>query len=107
LPRAWLQSQVEVPLRHQLWWASDSLHRSPAGNGEFDLVVTVFDMRTGREERYQYGDEHAVIGLLCDAQYRCGLQNPSWAPRVREFLESKLAGLTLLRYRAPGESYWW
>lgn len=101
-PRQWLQDQITVPIRHQLLWASDSLHRRPVGNGDYELLVTIFDLATGRDERHAYGNSHAAESW-CDIGRRCGLQNP----RLRDFLSQKTGGLMLLRYLASGESYWW
>jgi hypothetical protein len=99
-PRAWLQAQISVSLAHQLWWVSHSVTTQRAGikSAVCTVKVTVFDLATGRLEQHGYGNS-AYSERVPD----CRL-NDSKSTR---FLESKSGGLLLLRYLAPGESYWW
>jgi hypothetical protein len=101
-PRAWLQSQVQVPLRHQLLWGSGSLRKwFSAPTSSWVMEVTIFDLATGRREQHIYDHpryDHDCLNPQCSTQ-----QDPALA----SFLRSKIGGLMLLRYLAPGESYWW
>jgi hypothetical protein len=101
-PRAWLQDQVEVPLKHQLLWTSDMFQPSPVWRSGQGIDVTIFDLQTGRREGYFYDRQDpkcpGTTSGSCDWKY---------SPDVQVFLRSKAGGLMLLRYLAPGESYWW
>lgn len=108
-PRAWLQAQVRVRLSHQLVWAHGSVRDSTtvgAGGVHRTLEVRIFDLATGREEQHGYGNSLWVNVTQCGNYSSCvGLSNLT--PAARRFLASKSGGLLLLRYLAPGESYWW
>ncbi len=99
-PRSWLQSQIEVSLAHQLWWVSNSVTTQRVGikSGTCNVRVTVFDLATGKLEQHGYGNSP-----FSERVPGCRLNDPAPA----RFLESKSGGLLLLRYLAPGESYYW
>jgi hypothetical protein len=104
-PRAWLQGQVEVPLRHDLLWAYDSLHvlniTFGARTGCY-IQVFVFDLTTGSMEQHRSPNDPRF-----EYDWNCTRDKRSQSPPTKDFLRSKSGGLMLLRYLAPGESYWW
>lgn len=99
-PRTWLQAQIHVSLAHQLWWVSNSVTTQRVGikSGTCTVRVTVFDLATGKLEQHGYGNS-----AYSEQVPGCRLNDP----RPAHFLESKSGGLLLLRYLAPGESYYW
>jgi hypothetical protein len=76
---------------------------SPVLRSGQGLDVTIFDLQTGKPEEYRYGDNKDP---QCPGTYS-GPCDWKYDPDVQMFLRSKPGGLMLLRYLAPGESYWW
>lgn len=102
-PRAWLQAQVQVPISSPIVWGSGSVVKSLGINGE-GIHVRIFDLATGKEEQYNYGRSHWFVGTPCSASLKSCVTNH---PDLQDFLRPKTGGLMLLRYLAPGESYYW
>ena len=102
-PRAWLQARVEVPISSPIVWASDSVVKRLGINGE-GLYVRIFDLATGKEEQYNYGHSFWFTGTPCGASLKSCVAT---RPDLQDFLRPKTGGLLLLRYLAPGESYYW
>jgi hypothetical protein len=102
-PLTWLRSKVEVPLNHQLIWTSNWRKPATFGEGE-SFGVTIFDLNTGKVEQDRYGGNTPWRYPCKPGDYYC---TPARNPGLRDFLKSKSGGLLLLRYLAPGESYWW
>lgn len=103
-PRAWLQAQVNVNLAHQLVWASGAV-RIENGFAFNGIGVRIFDLATGKEEQHGYGNSSWFVRVLCRRGdlSKCVSEHR----QVQDFLRTKSGGMLLLRYLAPGESYWW
>ena len=93
-PRTWLQAQIQVRLSHQLVWTSNTFQ------GSCQYTITIFDLNTAKLEQYLYGGQGATFG-------GCDVNKHYMVTREKEFLRRKTGGLLMLRYLAPGESYWW
>jgi hypothetical protein len=113
-PREWLQSGVTVPLSHQLLWGSGSVTKHPpivAGpyRHRFKRVqVRVFDLNTGKEEQYSHNGSKWMENTSCNDLKKCLADTKNSEFRdLKRFLQSKRAGLLLLRHIPVGVSYWW
>jgi hypothetical protein len=115
-PRAWLQSEVKVPLSNQLLWGSSSVTKHPPlGGGVFKhrfkrVQVRVFDLNTGKEEQFGQGQGNSSweTTTSCNDLKKClGDTSNSEFRDLKRFLQGKRAGLLLLRHLAPGEHYWY
>jgi hypothetical protein len=83
-----------VRLSHQLVWTSNTFQ-------EFcQYTIKIFDLNTAKLEKYLYGGEGSGFG-------GCDVNRHYMITREKEFLRRKTGGLLMLRYLAPGESYWW
>ena len=113
-PREWLQTGVKVPLSHQLLWGSGSVTKHPPTvSGPFRyrfnrVQVRVFDLNTGKEEQYSHNRSNWETTTSCNDLKEClaDTGNPEFRD-LKRFLQTKRAGLLLLRHIPAGESYWW
>jgi transcriptional regulator with XRE-family HTH domain len=100
-PRAWLQRQVEVRLNNRWVWGSEGIsfvrQKISFGIGFCNVTVEVFDLE--KDEVQTRGTESGDGNVDCSSA--------SIPPKARELLRRNEAGLLLLRYLAPGESYYW
>jgi hypothetical protein len=103
-PRTWLQDQVKVPLRHRRVWASDSLYFAESVTSTF-IRVHIFDLDNGQPARHDFGNTPWEFD--CRGSNAGPRKCYKDVPEAVRFLRSKTGGLMLLRYLAPGESYWW
>jgi hypothetical protein len=101
--RAWLQRQVEVPLNQRLVWGSEGIrvkqHITAPGARVYTpyctLSVDIFDLDKDEVESPEEIERNGECSSLV-------LTNPDFRQRL-----GRSGGLLLLRYLAPGESYYW